>query len=244
MRKFKDQLKYLRLINLLENLEHYQKEAEKKQMSCNFFLKYICKKEYEYKIERARLARIAKAKIPENYSIETFPFTKQSHLNKKRLMERYDSLDYITKNRNIVFIGPAGAGKTGLATCFLINAINNGYSGQFITFYDLMDELYKSQADSSEKNIINKYSRPDCLVIDELGYLNSNRVQAGLFFSLMQQRYKKSCTIVTTNLGFKEWEGFLKDKHLTAALLDRLTDNGHIINMKKCTSIRPEPDID
>lgn len=230
--------------NLLVNLDNYLKEVENKEMSQVQLLKFIFKKEYEYKVERARVSRITRGKIPTKYSIETYPFAKQKHLNKKRLLERYDSMDYILQQRNMIFMGPTGSGKTGLATSFLIHAINNGYTGKFIVFHDLMDELHKSQADDSSKYLINRYAKIDCLLIDELGYLEASKSQVGLFFSLMQQRYKKCCTLLTTNLGFKEWNDFLQNKHLTAALIDRLTDNGHVINMKNCKSIRKDPDVD
>ena len=67
-------------------------------------------------------------------------------------------------------------------------------------------------------------------------------VQVGLFFTLMQQRHKNKPTIFTSNLGFSEWGEFLKNPHLTAALIDRLTENSHVINMKSCKSIRPKLD--
>lgn len=244
MDQLKKNLKYLSMNNLLENIDEYLSNAEKDNISIVQFLKNIFQKETEYKKERARLYRVDKSKIPMIYNIENYPFERQIHLNKKRLLDRYDSLDYLKDNRNIIFIGPTGAGKTGLATCFLLHAINNGYNGLFISFQKLMDNLYKSEADGSGNEIIAKYARIDCLLIDELGYIEANKTQVGLFFSLMQQRHKKKCTLMTSNLGFKDWSDFLQNKHLTAALIDRITDNGHVINMKNCESIRPKPDID
>ena len=62
--------------------------------------------------------------------------------------------------------------------------------------------------------------------------------QVGLFFTLMQTRHKSKTTLITSNLGFSEWGSFLQNTHLTAALVDRLTENSHVINMKKCRSLR------
>jgi DNA replication protein DnaC len=56
----------------------------------------------------------------------------------------------------------------------------------------------------------------------------------------MQKRQKKKSTLITSNLGFADWKSFLKNDHLTAALIDRLTENSHVINMKKCVGIRPK----
>lgn len=78
----------------------------------------------------------------------------------------------------------------------------------------------------------------DCLLIDELGYVEVEQVQAGLFFTLMHKRHKKASTLITSNLGFKQWQTFLKNAHLTAALIDRLTEQSYVFNMKDCDTLR------
>jgi len=84
----------------------------------------------------------------------------------------------------------------------------------------------------------------DCLLIDEIGYIEVEPAQVGLFFTLMQKRYQRQTTLITTNLGYSEWGSFLKNPHLTAALIDRLTSSSHSINMKNCKSIRGGLDED
>jgi len=71
-----------------------------------------------------------------------------------------------------------------------------------------------------------------------MSYVEIEPVQAGLFFTLMHRRHKKKCTLITSNLGFEKWASFLKNDQLTAALVDRLTENSHVINMKNCVSLR------
>ncbi len=75
-------------------------------------------------------------------------------------------------------------------------------------------------------------------LIDEIGYVEVEPVQVGLFFTLMHRRHKKKPTLITSNLGFSQWESFLHNDQLTAALIDRLTENSHVINMKNCISLR------
>ncbi|HOG91220.1 MAG TPA: ATP-binding protein [Syntrophales bacterium] len=89
---------------------------------------------------------------------------------------------------------------------------------------------------------INVFTAYDCLLIDEIGYVEVEPVQVGLFFSLMHKRHKKKTTMITSNLGFEQWSSFLKNDHLTVALIDRLTENSHVINMKKCASLRTKLD--
>lgn len=236
--ELREMLKYLRLTGLLTNWDHYLKIASKGEFSHIRLLKYIIEQEYNIKTENSRQMRLKRARLPEEFVMETFPFKKQPKLNKKKLLTIYDSLDYITRRQNVIWIGPTGSGKTGLATAFVVQAINRGHSGRFILYRELIDMLYKSVADHSESVVINKFSSYDCLLIDELGYVEVEPVQVGLFFTLMHKRHKRKTTLITSNLGFGEWGSFLKNDHLTVALIDRLTENSHVINMKNCVSLR------
>jgi DNA replication protein DnaC len=235
-------LKYLRLNALIENWDRYLKIAAKGNFSQARLLEYVVSEQCQIKKENARRMRVKRAAIPEGFVLETFPFKRQPKLNKKRIESIYDGFDYITQSRNIIFIGPTGTGKTGLATSFLIHAINQGYNGLFITFPELVERLYQSIADNTQAKTVKKLLTYDCLLIDELGYIEIESVQVGLFFNLMQKRHKNKTTLITSNLGFGKWTSFLKNDHLTAALIDRLTESSHVINMKNCISLRPRLD--
>jgi DNA replication protein DnaC len=231
-------LKYLRLWKLLSHWEEYLAEARKKRYSVERFLKYILEEEYRAKCENGRLLRRKRANIPEMLEMETFPFSRQVKLDRKKILSYYDRFDYITKQRNMVWLGPTGCGKTGLATAFLLQAIDRGYRGYFVTFPELLQELFQSLADRSEGKVLRRYLSYDCLVIDEVGYVEVEPAQVGQFFTLMHKRHKKKTTIITSNLGLSEWGSFLHNQHLTAALIDRLTENSYVINMKDCDSLR------
>ncbi len=233
-------LKYIHLTGLLANWDRYLSLAQEKNFSHVRLLEYIIEQEYSRKKENSKRLRLQRAKIPEQLVMETFPFKRQPKLNKKKVLAIYDSFDYMTKRQNIIWIGPTGTGKTGLATAYLIKAINHGYNGRFIEFPELIETLYQSRADISEQNLIKKFASYDCLLIDELGYVEIEPVQVGLFFTLMHKRHKQKTTLITSNLGFGQWISFLKNDQLTAALIDRLTENSHVINMKNCVSLRPK----
>ncbi len=236
----KRQLQYLGFHTLAENWDAIMKEAIKNHPSYHRFLVEIIEKEYERKTERARLARIKKAKIPEIFVMETFPFHKQLRLKKKLVLALYDSLIFMKEKQDLIFIGPTGCGKTGLATAFLVHAINQGFRGFFVDFSDLLNILSQSRGDYSENKLMKRLASYEVLLIDELGYISCEKEQASLFFDLMRRRHRRRTTIITTQLGFDEWDGFLQDSHLTAALLDRITVNCTVFNMKDCISIRPK----
>jgi DNA replication protein DnaC len=231
-------LKYLRLGRLLSQWDETLETARKGRYSAERLLKYVLEEECRAKRENARLLRRHRANIPEMLEMETFPFTRQPKLDRKKVMSYYDSFDYMTKQRNLIWLGPTGCGKSGLATAFLLQAIDRGYRGYFVTFPELLQELFQSLADRSEGKVLKRYLSYDCLVIDEVGYVEVEPAQVGQFFTLMHKRHKQKTTIITSNLGFAEWGSFLHNKHLTAALIDRLTENSHVIHIKNGKSLR------
>lgn len=153
-------------------------------------------------------------------------------------MELYDSMRFIEESQVLCFIGPTGCGKTGLATSYLIHAKDSEYRGRFFDFKDLLRHLNASFADHSYRSSLKHLASLDCLLLDEVGYAPLDKTQAGIFFELIKARHKKHCTIITSQLGFNEWESFIGDRHLTAAILDRITENCTVFNMSKCISIR------
>jgi len=233
-------VKYLRLGGLLAGWDDYLKLAAQKRFSHGHLLAHVVEEEYRLKRENARKLRLKRACIPEPFVIETYPFDRQPNLSKKMIMALYDSFDYMKSSRGIIWLGPTGVGKSGLATSFLLHAINQGYAGRHVPFAELVAELYRAVGDHTEDAVLKRYLAYDCLFIDELGYVEVEPVQVGLFFTLLQRRHKKKCTLITSNLGFSEWKSFLKNEHLTAALVDRLTENSYVINMRKCVGLRPK----
>lgn len=242
--RLQEMLKYLRLPGLLAHWDQLLAEARRGRFSHERLLTHVLEAEYRTKNENARMLRRKRARIPELLEIETFPFNRQPRLDRKRVMSLYDSFHYMTRQQDVVWLGPTGCGKTGLATGFLLQALDRGYRGYFITFPELLAELYASLADHSEAKLLRKYASFDCLLIDEIGYVEVEAVQVGLFFTLMQKRHKTKTTLITSNLGFSEWGTFLKNNHLTGALLDRLTATCRVINMKNCRSLRTKLDQD
>jgi DNA replication protein DnaC len=233
-------LKYLRLPGLLAHWDEYLELARRQRFSQVRFLRHVLEEEFKIRTENARKIRLARAAIPELFRMETFPFGQQPKLDKKRILSLYDGFDYMTKNQNLIWVGPTGCGKTGLATSFLIQAIQRGYTGRYVLFPELFQELLRSVADHSEQQVLKRYLSYDALLVDEIGYVEAEPVQVGLFFTLMHKRHRRKPTLITSNLGFSEWRSFLKNDHLTAALIDRLTENSHVINMKNCLSLRPK----
>jgi DNA replication protein DnaC len=158
-------------------------------------------------------------------------------------------LDFIPSATNIIFIGETAVGKTGLASSILRKALENGYRGRFIKAQDLFDEMYESLADRSTRRLLNQLANIDLLLIDEMGYLNLSREQTNIFFRLMEERYNRKSTIITTNLLYDEWYDFLGNKKMVEALLSRLRHHCRTIRidgppLRKPDEDEPTPETD
>jgi len=171
--------------------------------------------------ERAMANRLSQARLPWQWTIDTFPFKQQPGVSKAQI-QTLAGLDFVRRAENLVLIGATGTGKTGIAMALLRQACVNGWRGRFYNAQALLDELYASLADRSTTKLLKTLSRAQPMVIDEIGYLNLKSEQVNAFFRLMDQRYGRVSTILTTNLDYPAWYGLFDNKPLVDALLDRL----------------------
>lgn len=214
----------------LEILDEQLKKAEKKGPSYAEFLTSLLRQEYHDQQDRFLEYRIKRARLPERWSLESFPWKRQPGV-RKGAIEQLAELDFVGQAANIVFVGPTGVGKTGLASAILLKALQAGYRGLFIKAQELFDEMYQSLADHSSRRLLDRLIGIDVLLVDEMGYLNLRPEQSNIFFKLMEERYGRKATIITTNLDYDDWYGFLGKKEMVAALLDRLRHRCHTIRI-------------
>jgi len=220
----------LHLRRIAEIFDDELTSAERAQLSYQDFLARLLRAQWHSRQESALAWRIKRATLPEQWALESFPFQHQPGVSRRQI-RGFAELDFIGKAENIVLIGPTGVGKTGLATGILLKALQSGYRGRFLRAQDLFDDMYASLADRSSRKLLNALARLDVLVIDEMGYLNLHPEQTNIFFKLMEERYSRRPTIMTTNLDYSEWANFLGNKALVDALLNRLCHRCHTIRI-------------
>jgi DNA replication protein DnaC len=223
-------LKNLRMTKILEIFDETVRHAEEDGMSYSGLLTRLLRAQWHARQESALAWRIKRAALPEEWTLESFPWKLQPGV-KRRQIQGLAELDFVARAENVVFIGDTGVGKTGLATGILLKAIQNGYRGRFIKAQDLFDEMYASLADRSSRKLVNQLARLDLLLIDEMGYLNLRPEQTNIFFRLMDERYNRKATMITTNLEYDEWHDFLDNRRMVEALLGRLRHYCHTVRI-------------
>jgi len=211
----------LKLKKILEILPDTLERAEEEGSSYTELLSRLLREEYQEREMRYLGHRIRRAQLTEPWTLESFPWDRQPGV-KRAVIEELALLSFIERASNIVFIGETGTGKTGLSVGLLRKALERGKRGQFMKAQDLFDDMYASLADRSSRKLLNRLDKLDFLVLDEMGYLNLRPEQSNIFFKLMEERYGRKPTIITTNLRYEDWYGFLGQKEMVGALLDRL----------------------
>jgi DNA replication protein DnaC len=223
-------LEALRLRRMAQILDDELATAEQDELGYQDLLVRLLRAQWHANQESALAYRIRRAGMPEQWTLESFPWKRQPGVSRKQF-RGFAALDFIGKSENIVLIGPTGVGKTGLASGLLLKALQNGHRGLFIRAQDLFDDMYASLADRSSRKLINRLARVDLLVVDEMGYLNLRPEQTNIFFKLMEERYRRRATIITTNLEYEEWHNFLGNRALVDALLSRLRHQCHTVRI-------------
>ena len=230
---------YIKLLNNLENLnlEQIKNNIDKYLDLINENKKDIIDSLYELttleidlKHEKAMNACVRVANFPFLKTLNEFDFSFQPSINKDKILD-FGNLRFIENNENILFVGSPGVGKTHLATGIGIEAAKSRYSTYFISCHDLILNLKKAHLENRLENRLKNYSKYKLLIIDEVGFLPMDLDGANMLFQLINKRYEKHSTIITTNKAFGKWHEIFNDVTLANAILDRLLHHSHIINI-------------
>lgn len=227
--QLKANLKELKLSTMARGLESRLRQAREAGVGYDEFLVELTMEELQARSESRLKRRIREAKFPLIKPLENFDVSAAPGLDLRRFRELAAGL-FIKERRNIIFMGRSGTGKTHMATAIGIEACRQNYRTRFITCYGLVNELLEAQEERDLQRLLQRYSRYDLLILDELGYIPFSKEGGELLFQVLAERHERGSVMLTTNLGFADWTQVFGDATMTAALLDRLTHRAHIIN--------------
>lgn len=224
-------LKRLHLANARRMWRQLVEKAEKEQWAYRDFLALLITEEIAQR-QQTRLVRLSRrAAFPFLKTIDDFDFTYQSTLRQSMLGSAL-SPDFVTDGRCLILSGKPGRGKTHLAVAIAYRAIQNGFDALFVTAAALIDALSAAFRDGRLAEGLAVYTRPDVLVVDEVGYLTYGTDAANMLFHVVNERHRRRCSMIfTTNKSLGAWGRVLHDEDLAQAIVDRVLERGRLITL-------------
>lgn len=226
-----DNLKFLKSTESINVIDKTMEYVNKNNLNFIDGFLYFTEAQVEQKKENLIRHSVCMAGFPKIKSLAEFEFDYQPSINKEQIYD-LNSLRFIEKQENIVFYGNSGVGKTHLATAIGVTAAQNRNSTYFIKCADLMETLHKAQLEGRLQERLKKFTGYKLLIIDELGYLPITRDDSKLFFQLIDRRYERNSTIVTTNINFSQWDDIFGDPLIAGAIVDRLLHHATVVTIK------------
>lgn len=223
-------LEYLKLKQMVAHLDDVLDFSTKNNLSIIDTLIKLSLYEIDFKEANMVKAMVKVGAFPHQKEIKDFDFNFQPSINKDQIID-FTSLRFLEAKENIVFLGSSGVGKTHLATSIGIVSAKKRNTTYFIKCHDLLQQLKKAKLENRLEARLRHFNKYKLLIIDELGYLPIDKDDSKLFFQLIDMRYEKRSTIITTNINFNAWDDIFYDPVIASAILDRILHHAHVVSI-------------
>lgn len=223
-------LKDLHLPGIRSYYEDFIRIAIKESLSYESFLLGLLEKEHEVRYNNRVSRFLRQSKLPLEKSMDNF--------NLKRLPNKVVQLtkallngDFLDRQENVLVFGNPGSGKTHLLCAIGQELIRQNRRVLFTTCNILVQDLLIAKKDLKLARKLKTLSKYDAIIIDDIGYVQQNREEMEVLFTLLADRYERSSMMITSNLPFSKWELIFKDPMVTAAAIDRLVHHSIIVEL-------------
>lgn len=228
-KKLHELLDTLKLNSVSDNVDKVVEHAIKNQWDYPHFLEQLCEIEVTQREERSTQRRLRSARFPVVKTLDNFDWNWPKKINRLQVQNLL-RLSFIEQKANIIVLGGVGLGKTHISTAIAYQACLKGFNVLYASAIDIINTLSAAATTGRLKQELKRFTKPDILLMDELGYLPIDKMGADLLFQVISQRYEVGPIILTTNKPFKKWaEIFNNDSTLTSAVLDRLLHHAETV---------------
>ena len=220
----------LRLGGLLETLEVRLQEAMGNNLSHDEFLELILQDEVNIRQQRLIGRRIKTATFRDPKTLEDFDFSFNPAIKRKQIFD-LASCRFIREQRDVLFIGPPGVGKSHIAQAIGYHAIKANFLVLYRSVFDAVRELMADDPLGDPDRALRKYLKPDLLIIDDMGLKHLPPRAGEYLFEVVMRRYENRSTIMTSNRPIEEWGKLIGDVPSATAILDRFLHHAEIITI-------------
>ena len=232
--KIRQHLETLKLLGIQKVLDQELSRASQQGLPPTELVERLLSIEATARIERRIERRIKESRLAERKLLSDFDFTFQTGVEKTQVLE-IAKLDFVARKQGLVIAGNSGTGKSHIAKALLLIGCQHLYRCRYSTAADMLMELMASLVDQSFHQKLKQYTFFDILLIDELDFdrlEQQNTKNASLFFKVIDDRYCKGSTLLTTNIDFKDLGDYLGDPVITTAIVDRMVHHSIILNIE------------
>jgi DNA replication protein DnaC len=214
-----------------EAIEAFLVHAAKAKASPTQVAEQLCTLEQREREVRnlARRAKMATLGTPK--SLDRFDWNHPRSIDRDLFEQLHSSLDFVRRGENVLLRGQAGVGKTTLAQNLGLRALERGHTVRFCTLPAALADLLRQESIPATERRLRRYTSPDLLVLDELGYVPCDSRAADLLFHIVSRRHETRAIVITTNLAFKAWGSVFHDASCLGALIDRFAQHCHVIDI-------------
>jgi DNA replication protein DnaC len=217
----------LHLPTVREESARIAEEAMRQRMSHLGYLAEVLSAEVDDRAERRRARRVTEARFARLKRLQDFDYAASAV--DESVIALLASGSYLDKGEPLVLMGDSGTGKSHLLIGLGIAACEQGRAVRYLTAAQLVNELVEAADERRLSRLVARYGRVELLCLDELGYVQLDARGSELLFQIITEREEKASVATASNLPFSEWGRIIPDARLVAAIVDRLTFNGHIV---------------
>jgi DNA replication protein DnaC len=228
--RIRELLRELHLPGMRESFEQKAAEALAEQSDHLTYLRELLEVEWSGRREKAVLRRLAESNLPLEKSFETF----QMQLLPRKLASQIGVLregSFLDRKENVLVFGSPGTGKSHLLAALGQELVRSGRRICFFATGMLVQELLRAKAELRLDKHIKKLRAFDALILDDIGYVQQDRQEMEVLFTLLSARYERGSVMITSNLRFSKWETIFKDPMTTAAAIDRLVHHSVLLEL-------------
>jgi len=191
----------------------------------------LCSLEQRERQARNLESRTKLATLGSPKPLDRFDWNHPRAIDRDLYEQLHSSLHFLERGENVLLRGQAGVGKTTLAQNLGLRALERGHTVRFCTLPTALADLLRQESIPATERRLRRYTSPDLLILDELGYVPCDSRAADLFFHIVSRRHEARSIIITTNLAYKHWASVFHDASCLGALIDRFAQHCHVLDI-------------